>query len=554
MRTFTQIPKATQQTSSAQRVKASPMASKQHHDVQSILQLQRSLGNQAVQRLMPTNSESLEVEPSIQATPRFGHDFSRIPVHTPATGAIQTKLAIRKPGDRYEQEADRVASKVMSTPEPQLQRASPCSGECPKCRGERSVHDRLQAKHVHANHAVENVVPPIVDEVLRSPGQPLDGATRAFMEPRFGHDFSRVRVHSDTHAAVSAQAVNALAYTVGHHVVFGAGQYTPGSGEGRQLLAHELTHVMQQHSAPHLIQRQAALSEATAVPTEAADIDSQILLVQQAIEQLYKREAEDESGEMAEHIRNLTTGLNELQRVKASGTLQEQMQIVNHFAALSQETLRGTSPAPLLQRWAIGMGASADPLEQEAHALADYITQDVFHQRQPATAPRPVTATYPRIQRAAPAVAVAVGVAAGPPGWVVLAAAALGVAVVGGVYLATRPRTYERAEERAEPRVEPRVVPRTCATVYPAALRCESLPGSFTYSSPQAALQALKLSTGKSNLRLVSPNPSTGGPCPSVGMHYGVKDGGVYIASISCCPCCRDTPTGPVMTTLCRII
>ena len=91
-----------------------------------------------------------------------------------------------------------------------------------------------------------NEVPPIVHEVLRSPGQPLDAGTRSFMEPRFGHDFSGVRVHTDAKAAESAQEVNALAYTVASDVVFGGGQYILGTTAGRRLMAHELTHVMQQ--------------------------------------------------------------------------------------------------------------------------------------------------------------------------------------------------------------------------------------------------------------------------------------------------------------------
>lgn len=81
---------------------------------------------------------------------------------------------------------------------------------------------------------------------MSSPGQPLDAGTRAFMEPRFGQDFSQVRVHTDAKAAESTQAVNAVAYTVGRNVVFGAGQYAPGTSEGRRLMAHELTHVVQQ--------------------------------------------------------------------------------------------------------------------------------------------------------------------------------------------------------------------------------------------------------------------------------------------------------------------
>jgi hypothetical protein len=91
-----------------------------------------------------------------------------------------------------------------------------------------------------------SAAPPIVREVLGLPGKPLDAATRADMEPRFGHDFSKVRVHADARAAEAAEAVNALAYTVGRDVVFGAGQYAPDTTVGRRLLAHELTHVVQQ--------------------------------------------------------------------------------------------------------------------------------------------------------------------------------------------------------------------------------------------------------------------------------------------------------------------
>src|SRR5205085_6372561 len=101
------------------------------------------------------------------------------------------------------------------------------------------------------NQSGSSTVPPIVHDVLRSPGQPLDTGTRAFMEPRFGHDFSQVRVHTDTQAAESARAVNALAYTVGRDVVFGAGQHSPETSGGKRLLAHELTHVVQQrHASP----------------------------------------------------------------------------------------------------------------------------------------------------------------------------------------------------------------------------------------------------------------------------------------------------------------
>lgn len=97
--------------------------------------------------------------------------------------------------------------------------------------------------------AVTGEVPASVHAVLRSAGQPLDKSTRAYFEPRFGYDLSRVRIHSDRQSAESARNVDALAYTVGSHVVFGAGQFAPASHRGRELLAHELAHTIQQRSA-----------------------------------------------------------------------------------------------------------------------------------------------------------------------------------------------------------------------------------------------------------------------------------------------------------------
>jgi len=91
--------------------------------------------------------------------------------------------------------------------------------------------------------------PPIVHEALRSSGRPLDPSTRSVMEPRFEYDFSRVRVHTGAKAAESARAVNALAFTVGSDIVFGNGLYAPDTANGRKILAHELTHVVQQGGA-----------------------------------------------------------------------------------------------------------------------------------------------------------------------------------------------------------------------------------------------------------------------------------------------------------------
>lgn len=114
-------------------------------------------------------------------------------------------------------------------------------GECQECAQKKTS---LQRKT--SNQSEFNEVPSVVDEVLHSPGQPLDADTRSFIEPRLAHDFSQVRVHTDAKAAESARSVNALAYTVGRDVVFGSGQYSPTTDEGRRLMAHELTHVAQQ--------------------------------------------------------------------------------------------------------------------------------------------------------------------------------------------------------------------------------------------------------------------------------------------------------------------
>ncbi|HEY1164414.1 MAG TPA: DUF4157 domain-containing protein [Chitinophaga sp.] len=115
-------------------------------------------------------------------------------------------------------------------------------GECEECKKKRET--KLQRAPANAHQGAE--VPEQVYEVLQSPGHPLDPAIRRFMEPRFDHDFSRVRVHTDARAGESARAVNALAYTVGRDIVFGDGQYSAATKEGQQLIAHELTHTIQQ--------------------------------------------------------------------------------------------------------------------------------------------------------------------------------------------------------------------------------------------------------------------------------------------------------------------
>jgi Domain of unknown function (DUF4157) len=229
-----------------------------------ILQPQPELGNQSIQRLLKA-------------------------------GAIQAKLAVGSTDDPLEHEADRVADHVMrmTAPASGLSSAPPqVSRKCAACEAEDKLQkkeagsatamswlssappqvsrkcaaceeeDKLQKKEAGSAAPASAEAPSSVHEVLRSPSQPLDPAARVFFEPRFGQDLSPVRVHTGARAAESARAVNALAYTVGQHVVFGTGAYGPRSDAGRKLLAHELAHTIQQSShgsasdqGPGIVQR-----------------------------------------------------------------------------------------------------------------------------------------------------------------------------------------------------------------------------------------------------------------------------------------------------------
>jgi hypothetical protein len=201
-------------------------------------------------------------------------------------GVVQAKLTVNQPGDMYEQEADRVAEAVMRMPDPGTPAPTMSSppgrqrctcgksvgggGQCEECQAKAMNLHRVSSGSSHADTA-----PPIVQEVLRSPGHPLDAATRAFMEPRIGRNFSQVRVHTDVKAAESARAVNALAYTVAQHVVFGPGQFAPGTATGRRLLSHELAHVVQQSGNPLSLQRTCGESDiATKVGARGACTDN----------------------------------------------------------------------------------------------------------------------------------------------------------------------------------------------------------------------------------------------------------------------------------------
>ena len=165
---------------------------------------------------------------------------------------LQAQLMIGQPDDIYEQEADRVADAVMRMPEPGVQRQVEPEEE----------EEELQAKATSSHLSETN--PNLESKVhsLRGGGQPLSENDRAYFEPRFGRDFSQVRVHTNARAAEAARAVNSRAFTVGQDVVFGTGQYEPGTSAGNRLIGHELTHVVQQKgtSSP-IIQRRIVVED-----------------------------------------------------------------------------------------------------------------------------------------------------------------------------------------------------------------------------------------------------------------------------------------------------
>lgn len=173
---------------------------------------------------------------------------------------LQTKLTVGATNDPLEQEADRIATLVVSGSAQSSQRRSP-------------LH--IQRFSNRSTEGAEHA-PPSVDRALSDAGSALQPGLLTDMSQRFGHDFSRVRVHTGAAADRSAQQLNANAYTVGHDIVFGRGQFNPSSGAGRLLLAHELTHVVQQTASANagegLVQRDTGDAGAPPPTTTAPEL------------------------------------------------------------------------------------------------------------------------------------------------------------------------------------------------------------------------------------------------------------------------------------------
>lgn len=203
------------------RAHVSKVAAQPPAPVHPLLQLQRTIGNQAILRLL-------------------------------RSGRLQAKLTIGQPGDVYEQEADRVAEQVMRMPEPQ-DRAT-VSRQAQGIRIQRMCAEcEEEEKALHAKNIPGGTPEVTLDleghiNASRGGGHPLPESVRAFFEPCFGHHFSGIRVHTNGDADKLNRALSARAFTTGQAIYFRDGEYNTSSSSGRELLAHELTHVVQQMS------------------------------------------------------------------------------------------------------------------------------------------------------------------------------------------------------------------------------------------------------------------------------------------------------------------
>jgi hypothetical protein len=243
------------------------MATPGGHRGHPLLHLARTIGNQAAQRLFQQpKPDGLEASSGRHEVTHFSYDFSQVPVHSKSSATVLAKLTASLTAGIYEQEAGRISERMMRTPNAEsglsptvtrLHRApldldmdpwQPDEEEARRVATE--TRDGTPASRELTESSAHGAPFPLPRELgVSSPGEPMPTAVRAGFEARFGRDLSSVRVHSGPDAARSALSLNARAYTAGSHVVFGEDQYSPGSHTGRALLAHELTHVVQQAGA-----------------------------------------------------------------------------------------------------------------------------------------------------------------------------------------------------------------------------------------------------------------------------------------------------------------
>lgn len=303
---------------------------------------------------------------------------SLVPGLAPTSSASLGQLSISQPGDASEREAGHVADAVMRMPEatsPNSVSATPARDartpliqrRCAQC-GDEDKGSKVQRRE---NSTESPEISPTVAEgirALRGGGSHLPAATRAFFEPRFGADFSRVRVHSDARAAETARSISAKAFTVGADIAFACGQYSPESREGQRLLAHELTHVVQQGASGRAEVRRRSEEESTrssitkdyVARLSDKELDQQILGVVS-----HAKAVDNRSAEYSALLENITLLLQErasrIAKMKPAGGALMQMMVEWHTAGLLDPPYRPADvpeipPLPITQAQVAKLG------------------------------------------------------------------------------------------------------------------------------------------------------------------------------------------------------
>jgi Domain of unknown function (DUF4157) len=275
-----------------------------------------------------------------------------------------------------------MAEAVMRMPGLALPAGEMASPPIPPFRMQRTcapgAKDELLRRKADEGAAEQTSAPPIVHEVLRSSGQPIDDAPRATFEPRFGFDFSKIRIYADERAAESARTVGALAYTVGPNVVFGRGQYQPHTEAGQKLLAHELAHVVQQHGATSAPMAQERLSQPHDPHEREADNAASSVLQGHRVELGVSGrppalqmaiEPEDVSGEMVGREFELLKSVSAAGMVLAAGTIVRAMSWNNSSQTVMVEGM-GTLTLPLVGKIATRVPASVPKKDLRPHHTA----------------------------------------------------------------------------------------------------------------------------------------------------------------------------------------
>ena len=268
-----------------------------------------------------------------------------------ATLGIQRKPTVSSPADRFEREADKIAETVMrmAVPAPVGWRPPAIQSTCTVCEDEEKKTFRAKQASSASGEAGLDTASAV--RAAAQGGAPLPGALRFFFEPRFGHAFGHVRVHTDGAAADGARAVQARAYTIGSDIVFGSGEYAPATAQGMQLLAHELVHVVQQSgSAPTAsrvsLQRATGTAEAASPPGTGAGaqapaaasstspvgspnrINVDVLAAEGAEDFLIRAAAEDLGVDIT--VSSIEDMITQVERRAGSGTCIASLDVFNH--------------------------------------------------------------------------------------------------------------------------------------------------------------------------------------------------------------------------------